>query len=775
MRVKQKFWKLYWIGAMLMLLLGMMSTDMNAQENALSYQKGANHINVSFDPSSATYNQVQQDVYLWSKSQATYGEMWVTIGYSYDFSSQEADENNVTIKSSDTDVAYFESDSIYMGSYGRPYGSSSGSGSSSKSLVVKKPGKTTVTISVGEKSISKTIYIVPQAVQNQKVTQKNASTYQISWTAIPEMDGYLIRRGTIEQKKDQYGFLSAQIPKVKTIARVAGGSTSQITLDVDTFDNCCYEVVGYMLKDGVVTTKTLDEKYTYVSSDLLQFQVKQNQGFLTSVKKKTATSVQLSWQMDGAQSSTIYRKVGEKGAYKEIKTGLDAKTSTYVDNVTAGKLYFYRIEKTYKSGLKVTSKEKIGYVPVKTKKAQIETQQKIKQQYGYGQYSGNWAHPDSTYYYEQKGNFVVVNRSGNNLEIVTLDANMKYKKKKTVKLGSFDYFGGVYAAADNNFYVAVGFDNSQEAKNKTVIKVYKYDKNWKKKKTCNIKSNAKNSFDGIVQPFRGGNCKMTLVGDTLYLFSCRTMFKHSDGLNHQSNIAFQIDTKKMTYKNENQSYTSHSFNQYVDYQDGSLYLVDHGDAYPRALKLTIVDGYQTKSEKKESYNLFNFEGAIGANYTGATVGGMAIGAKKILVCGTSLPQNKKVAGVKGNTGCVTQNVFVTVTDRETGKTSFKWITQLNPKSAAVKVGETRIIRIKDDRFVLLYTTTKGQKQTLNYMVLSESGKVVKKKTYSSVLFDASSQPILYNGFIQWTAAAYEGSGWFGGNTVTKSYRIPVQF
>ena len=110
------------------------------------------------------------------------------------------------------------------------------------------------------------------------------------------------------------------------------------------------------------------------------------------------------------------------------------------------------------------------------------------------------------------------------------------------------------------------------------------------------------------------------------------------GVHHQSNIAFQIDMNTMKYKNENDSYCSHSFNQYVRYDGDDLYLVDHGDAYPREILVTVKSAEGRYFEE----TVFNIIGETGDNYTGVTLGGFEYVKNNILTAGTSVPQNYSI-------------------------------------------------------------------------------------------------------------------------------------
>ena len=266
------------------------------------------------------------------------------------------------------------------------------------------------------------------------------------------------------------------------------------------------------------------------------------------------------------------------------------------------------------------------------------------------------------------------------------------------------------------------------------------------------------------------NCSMDMQNDTLYLATGRTMYARN-GVNHQSNIEFAINTKDMTYKDTEDTYTSHSFNQVVKFKDGNLYQVDHGDAYPRAIVLSITDNYEGEDKKTKELELFEIVGDIGDNFTGVRLGGMEVGSKNVIVCGTAQPNKHKIQKVKGINLKYGYNVFVIVADREGKASKTKWITNYNPKSKSTNVGECRIVKLSDEKFALLYEVTKNNKKTLYYVVVNNEGKKIYSKKYSNMYFHGDSQPVIFNGYIQWIAKGYDSNSGYK----TKTFRIPVIF
>ncbi len=402
-----------------------------------------------------------------------------------------------------------------------------------------------------------------------------------------------------------------------------------------------------------------------------------------------------------------------------------------------------------------------------TEQTNVKQMMSTNGQYSDGWFPVRWSDSDHTFYYiAQNKMYMVCLQETGDLMIYEMNESLQAKKIKTVRLGKYDKWGGFYHGTDNRFYVVIGFDNPKESKTKTVIKVIQYNKNWKRQKICRIKGNASNYFPGIYEPFRAGNCRMDMKGNILYLHTARDMFQSDDGIRHQSNINFEINVKNMTYQTTKDNYVSHSFNQYVKFKDQSLIQVDHGDAYPRSVNLTITENFRENDQKKYSIEIFKLKGKIGENYTGTTVGGMETGENYVLTCGTSVPHNYQVKGVRGYSEELKRNVYLTVTSLKTKKNKVLWLTKYHPKKSEIEVGECRMVKLTRKYFAILFNTTKDQKTIMNYLVVNEKGKTIYSKQYSNINFDADSQPILYKGYIYWTSTRTSG---------TTSYKVPALY
>lgn len=607
-------------------------------------------------------------------------------------------------------------------------------------------GESTITISYEDKIETIKVYVFPKHLRPTLSKQENYNEIKLVWDKqpIPKDAIYNIYKCDYDEKNWPCSF-----------KKVASTRKNYYKATVEWDKQSYYFVCPYVKVDAENSFGVTDKTFTYypdAEKDKL-ISISAPKVEITSVKQ-SGRKANLRWTKNSqVKSYIVYGSVNENGPFKKLTEIKDKNKNSYsFKKAPLGENYYFKVSFRFPDGRVCKTESKSIYMKNSAKLKAMQKTISLKLDYREGQYSGNWSDSDDTYYYKYKNLLHIVTCTGGKLYDYKLDTNNNIKLFKKINLDKNGHFGGFYKGTDDKLYVAIGYDNPKESKNKTVIKVIQYSSTWKKLKICNIKGGVVNCFEGIYRPFDAANCRMDMNGSTLYLTTGRTMFKGNDGLRHQSNIDFVINTKSMKLKCIGPSYVSHSFNQFVKFQNGNLYLLNHGDAYPRCAEVHIVKDFAKATEASVYSNVFSFQGEIGANYTGAYVGGMEVGDKNVLTVGVSVPHNKKVAGISGSGYDLRKNVYLTVTDKETGKNRFIWLTKFHPNKSNTEVSEARIVKVTNYRFVVLFTTTTNERTTLNYVVVNDNGKIVLRKTYNNITFNAGSQPIVHDGFIVWADA-----------------------
>lgn len=322
------------------------------------------------------------------------------------------------------------------------------------------------------------------------------------------------------------------------------------------------------------------------------------------------------------------------------------------------------------------------------------------------------------------------------------DKSYNIQRTVTVPL-ALPLFGAFYESG-SNYYILTGQNNDSQDDNKEVYRVTKYSKDWKVQGSCSLTSSTKGI--NTVHPFEDGSARMTMNGNYLYVRTCRTMYAYAvDGRNHQSNLTFSIDTSNMTLADHYGSalgtkygYVTHSFNQFIQVDNGKLVGLDQGDSHPRALVLLkypsdLSEGkFAPKSQENgcEEIHFMDFpEG--GGNYTGASVGGFEYSDSAYLTAG-----NYDSGGMYSS-----RNVFVASVAKSGTTPTVKYFTNYSGEDSA---STPYLIKTGSNQFMLMWSN----RGTVYYTVLDGNGNQV-GNTYSMTGNLSDCAPSVINGKLIW--------------------------
>lgn len=213
--------------------------------------------------------------------------------------------------------------------------------------------------------------------------------------------------------------------------------------------------------------------------------------------------------------------------------------------------------------------------------------------------------------------------------IVVEDYNSSFLfQSSRFKPMELDIWGGFFAGDTCNFLV-FGQKNTDEDDSKEVIRVVKYSKDWQRLGQASLYG------ANTVTPFDAGSLRFAEYDGGLYIRTSHLMYTHSDGLNHQASMTLSVRESDMTVTDAackaahyGSNYVSHSFNQFipVDHEQ-RIVALDHGDSYPRSAVLSVFPAKagteEIASGSSTTATIQSFQGTIGANLTGASLGGLA--------------------------------------------------------------------------------------------------------------------------------------------------------
>lgn len=378
--------------------------------------------------------------------------------------------------------------------------------------------------------------------------------------------------------------------------------------------------------------------------------------------------------------------------------------------------------------------------------------------------AGNWAYPDLYHQYATpEGNIVVIRSTYTNprlsIQTYNLTSLDRIGSATTIGLQDWPEWGGFYAAPNGDFYVLVGRKNIQKNDQLDVVAVRRYDSNWNLLGTAYVKGGASqgrsNRLKGIALPFNAGAPHMLMVGDRLVVHMSREMYN-----GHQGNLTFEVDTETMTATTFNQlgddPYTSHSFQQLIAMNGSNLITIDHGDGFPRSINMGVMANYPT-SRDMLSYDLFEFNGVTGDNFTGASVTDLISGPQGIIVLGNSIRQPNAPNGTLGSED-ERRNAFA-IAAAANGTHSVRWLTQFTP-NGPTEAGEVRAVQVGSDRYAVLFGVRTGEFDQMEYRLVDSAGAVLSRATFPGVFYSTASQPIFIDHKIYWIGLDGHTSGYW---------------
>ena len=386
---------------------------------------------------------------------------------------------------------------------------------------------------------------------------------------------------------------------------------------------------------------------------------------------------------------------------------------------------------------------------------------------------GRWANPIENYLYEENGNLVRVEAKDDYDKIENSRVSIKKydSQGNLLELKELPYqgekFGGFYRGEEYN-YLIFGNNNEQNDDSKEVVRIVKLDRNFNELGSLSVNGAY------TVYPFDAGSLRCAEIGQTVLVHTSRERY---DGHQSQLTIAFNEDTMTLLNADDldafQRNHVSHDFNEFA-MDDGSEFIVvDHGDAYPRSIRVSWLRTEALEHEKRYTgegglYNIINRDlfspskakeilnipGKIGANQTGVSIGSALQTANKVLV-GVNKIDYSKATGFDSFdiTGkdvdkrdvvlySLDKNTLEVIENKYTDYNLDKNITYTAPKM--VKLDATRIMLIWNKLNI------KSDESVLQYMIVDENGnKLSEIKTLENMKI-ADEMPILYQNKVVWS-------------------------
>lgn len=458
-----------------------------------------------------------------------------------------------------------------------------------------------------------------------------------------------------------------------------------------------------------------------------------------SLTEKTAVASTASLNIDGAEVDVEAYNIEDNNYYKLRDLGEGAAFEVYW-NEEQNSVCIYTASREYA----VQSGGRAGYNDYMTPTVS----------------TSRWSDIVRSYIYDNGDDTFTALELYNDGESYVIDVDI-YKKDTYALLSSrtvpfeLEFFGGFYPGEEYN-YIVFGADNTEEDDSREVIRVVKYDKNFERVAALSV--NGGEAY--TVLPFSSGSLRMAENNGELVVHTARKRYTTSDGLNHQSQLTIIIDTDSMTVKNTmgefQPNHVSHSFNQFVKYDNDMAVLIDHGDAYPRSI---VMNQYTDGSFKE--FELFKIPGTAGANCTGVTVGGFEVSEDNYIVAMNSVDHSKvtnytsfEMTGLEQDE----RDIVLLVSDKGNSE-NVKQVVLTNYVGQN-KLGSTPyLVKLDNDRFAVLWqefeylsgnTYPNYKNNGVKYVEINGSGEQLSEMmTVEDIKLSSDCQPVYMDGEIVW--------------------------
>ena len=351
---------------------------------------------------------------------------------------------------------------------------------------------------------------------------------------------------------------------------------------------------------------------------------------------------------------------------------------------------------------------------------------------------GRWANTIGNYLYEENGNLV---------KVEAIEANNK-KEINRVSVRKYDSTGHLLE--------------------KEVIRIVKYDRKFNELGTLSVNGAY------TVYPFSAGSLRCAEIGQTILVHTSRERY---DGHQSQLTIAFNEDTMSLLNADDlgefQRNHISHDFNQFVMADGNEFIVVDHGDAYPRSIKVSWLRTEALEPEKRytgedgwysiinrdlfspsKAKEIFNIPGEIGANQTGVSIGSALNTANKVLV-GVNRIDYSKATGFDSfditGKDVDKRDVVLYSLDKKTLETTENKYTDYTLDKNTTYTAP-KMLKLDGKRIMLIWNKLKlkSDESVLQYLIVDENGNKISEIKSLEDMKIADESPVVYKNKVVWS-------------------------
>ena len=312
---------------------------------------------------------------------------------------------------------------------------------------------------------------------------------------------------------------------------------------------------------------------------------------------------------------------------------------------------------------------------------------------------GNLSHTRlrNTYLEPTDDGYMRVYCDGSKVGIEYYKSDFSIVSEKSLKL-ELPIWGGFYQGKDA-YYIVEGQNNKECVDGTEVIRIIKYDKNWKRLGAGKIEALEGWDYE-IRYPFNVGCVSMKEYGGKLYLITGREGYVDpSVGQGHQGSMMIRMDEKTMETKVVWGNFY-HSFWQYIDGTDDFIYDLELSEGG----RCTLLKKYDTNNDSvRWSIPTLEYGGTRTSVWSipcYASVDDIAVTGDKVFGIGTSIDQSLYDNYDWDTTA---YNIYLSITPKDSfdkDHTNLVWLT--NHKDDGHIFYFVYIVKVNDNRLLVIW-------------------------------------------------------------------------
>lgn len=365
-----------------------------------------------------------------------------------------------------------------------------------------------------------------------------------------------------------------------------------------------------------------------------------------------------------------------------------------------------------------------------------------------------WGYPEKSHLIKNDdGTFTAV-EIDEHINIETYDKEFNLTGSFAIKK-ELPLFGGLYVGKDYN-YIAFGQENLLDDSSREVIRIVIYDKQFVKISEIPV-SNCKTAI-----PFDASAGQMTENDKFLVLHTSRSQYRDESDHRPQTQLTVIVDKSTWTVSNMlgkfQHNHTSHALREFAKFDGDRLITVNYSDAAP--IRGAFLQELGTDGVPVKTQSIFNVGGPLGANCTGAMIGGFEISETGYLVSISTIDHTLATDYTNINIDdkdTETRDIYLLWTDKNTWELKHSCLARYTGTGMTGSV--PYLVKLENGTFMVLwqvFSDGSNESDTISYAFVDENGVQTSRIFTQAGRLSQGCQPVEADGKLIWYVNTAEG-------------------